>query len=154
MVDCNKNKEMCNKAVDNYHHALEFVPECYKTHKMCGKAVNTYHSTIKLSLNALWLKKRVINSLRNSGAQDVCNKMPRWFQISIPQKKLLKTQWKPLYITLAMALAYFGYGLIFQHLRLLVLPKFFTYNSLEQVKRITIFFSSMTLLWFLCVSLL
>ena len=53
MVDCNKNKEMCNKAVDNYHHALEFVPECYKTHKMCGKAVNTYHSTIKLSLNAL-----------------------------------------------------------------------------------------------------
>ena len=22
---------MCNKAIDNYPHALEFVPECYKT---------------------------------------------------------------------------------------------------------------------------
>ena len=31
---------MCNKAVDNYPHALEFVPECYKTQKMCDKAVN------------------------------------------------------------------------------------------------------------------
>ena len=24
---------MCNKAVDNYPHALEFVPEFYKTQK-------------------------------------------------------------------------------------------------------------------------
>ena len=24
---------MCNQAVDNYAHALEFVPECYKTQK-------------------------------------------------------------------------------------------------------------------------
>ena len=31
---------MCNQAVDNYAHALEFVPECYKTQKMCDKAVN------------------------------------------------------------------------------------------------------------------
>ena len=31
--DYNKNQEMCNKAVDNYPHALEFVPECYKTKK-------------------------------------------------------------------------------------------------------------------------
>ena len=30
---CCKNQEMCNKAVDNYPHALEFVPECYKTQK-------------------------------------------------------------------------------------------------------------------------
>ena len=30
-----KIKKMCNKAVENYPHALEFVPECYKTHKMC-----------------------------------------------------------------------------------------------------------------------
>ena len=35
---------MCDKIVDNYPHALEFVPECYKTHKMCDKAVNTYPS--------------------------------------------------------------------------------------------------------------
>ena len=33
ITDCYKNQEMCNKAVDNYHHALEFVPKCYKTQK-------------------------------------------------------------------------------------------------------------------------
>ena len=44
---------MCNKAVDNYPHALEFVSECYKTQKMCDKAVNTYPSTINLFLNVL-----------------------------------------------------------------------------------------------------
>ena len=26
-----KNKKMCNKAVDNYVHESEFVPDCYKT---------------------------------------------------------------------------------------------------------------------------
>ena len=31
---------MCNKAVNNYSHALEFGPECYKTQEMCDKAVN------------------------------------------------------------------------------------------------------------------
>ena len=41
---------MCNQAVDNYVHALEFVPECYKTQEMCDKAVNTYPSTIKFGL--------------------------------------------------------------------------------------------------------
>ena len=28
---------MCNKAVDNYTHALEFVPKCYKTQKLCDE---------------------------------------------------------------------------------------------------------------------
>ena len=37
----------CNKAVDNYPHASEFVPECFMTQKMCDKAVNTYPSTIR-----------------------------------------------------------------------------------------------------------
>ena len=37
---------MCNKAVDNYNHALEFVTECYKTKNMCDKDVDTYPSTI------------------------------------------------------------------------------------------------------------
>ena len=31
--DCCKNQELCNKAVDNYPHALESVPESYKTQK-------------------------------------------------------------------------------------------------------------------------
>ena len=32
---------MCNKAVDNYLHALEFVPECYKTQEMGYEVVNS-----------------------------------------------------------------------------------------------------------------
>ena len=38
---------MRNKAVDNYPHSLEFIPECCKTQKMCDKAVDTYYTTIK-----------------------------------------------------------------------------------------------------------
>ena len=38
---------MCNKVVDNYSHALEFVPENYKTQKTCDNAASTYLSTIK-----------------------------------------------------------------------------------------------------------
>ena len=32
--DCYNNHEMRKKAVDNYPHAVEFVPECYKTQKI------------------------------------------------------------------------------------------------------------------------
>ena len=38
---------MCHKDVDNYSHALEFVPECYKTQNMCGNTLDTYPSIIK-----------------------------------------------------------------------------------------------------------
>ena len=38
---------MCNKEVDNYRHALEFVLECYKIQKLCDKAVGTHPTTIK-----------------------------------------------------------------------------------------------------------
>ena len=31
---------MCNKAVNNYTHALKFVPYFYMTQKMCYKTVN------------------------------------------------------------------------------------------------------------------
>ena len=31
---------MCNKAVDNYPHALEFVPECFTTQEMCDEVFN------------------------------------------------------------------------------------------------------------------
>ena len=48
LPDCYKNQEMCNKAVDNYPHSLEFVPpECYKAPKMCDKAVDTNPARIK-----------------------------------------------------------------------------------------------------------
>ena len=38
---------MCNKAVDNYLHALEFVPERYMTQKVCDKDVDTRPPSIK-----------------------------------------------------------------------------------------------------------
>ena len=40
---------MCNKAVDNYPHALEFFSECFKTQKMCDIAVDTHCPTIKFA---------------------------------------------------------------------------------------------------------
>ena len=33
---------MCNKAVNNYSHALEVVPECNKTQKIRDKSVDTH----------------------------------------------------------------------------------------------------------------
>ena len=38
---------MCNKAVDNYPHALEFVSEWYKAKKMCDIAADSYLSKIQ-----------------------------------------------------------------------------------------------------------
>ena len=38
---------MCNKAVDDYAHALEFVPDQYKPQKICIRAVDNYLFTIK-----------------------------------------------------------------------------------------------------------
>ena len=38
---------MCDKALDNYPHALKFVPDCYMTQKMFDKATNTHPPTIK-----------------------------------------------------------------------------------------------------------
>ena len=56
--------KMCDKAVDNYHHALTFVPQ-----KMCDDTVNFYHyhSTIHLSICpwSIRFKKCMIKLLRN-----------------------------------------------------------------------------------------
>ena len=46
VFDSSKQK-MCNQTVDNYAHALEFVPDCYKTQKLCNKPVDTYPSGIQ-----------------------------------------------------------------------------------------------------------
>ena len=35
---------MCDKAVDNYPHVLEFVLKCFKTQKMCI-TVNVFNCT-------------------------------------------------------------------------------------------------------------
>ena len=42
-----QNQKMCNKAVKNYPHPLEFVPDCYMIQEMCDKVVNTHSSTIQ-----------------------------------------------------------------------------------------------------------
>ena len=39
----------CDKAVDNYPHALQFVPDFYMTQKLCNKAVNAYYFTMKFA---------------------------------------------------------------------------------------------------------
>ena len=38
---------MYNKVVDNFAHALEFIPAWYKTQEICVKDVDYYPSTIK-----------------------------------------------------------------------------------------------------------
>ena len=60
MLEHYKHQEMCNKAVNNYPHALGFVAECCKTQKMCDKADHTHSPTLNMFLNALSLKKCVI----------------------------------------------------------------------------------------------
>ena len=32
-----KTQQMCDKVVDNYPHALKFVPDCYMTQNMCTR---------------------------------------------------------------------------------------------------------------------
>ena len=61
--DCCKKQEMSNKAVDNYPHALEFLPKCYKilypsfkvyhpykciTQEICDEAVDDSLAALKL----------------------------------------------------------------------------------------------------------
>ena len=37
-VPATKTKQNCNEAVDNYPHALEFVPKSIRLQKLCNKA--------------------------------------------------------------------------------------------------------------------
>ena len=48
IADCYKDQKMCDGAVNNDFHVLEFVPEYCQTQKMCDKAVNNNSSTIQL----------------------------------------------------------------------------------------------------------
>ena len=40
-------KKICNKTIDNYTHALKFVPDCFKTEKIGNKAGDTYAFVIQ-----------------------------------------------------------------------------------------------------------
>ena len=61
--DCYKNQEMCNKPLDNYHHALKLVPNCYITQKIVIKLSILIILEHNLFLNAIRLKKCVIKQL-------------------------------------------------------------------------------------------
>ena len=50
---------MCNKAVDNYPHALEFVPECFMAQEIWDKAVNTHSSTTEFIPECYKTQKKV-----------------------------------------------------------------------------------------------
>ena len=61
--NCYKNPKDCVKAVDNYHHTLELVPDYHQTQKMCNKAVDIYTSTIKFVYECLGLMKCMMKLL-------------------------------------------------------------------------------------------
>ena len=50
VYDCYKNQKMCNKVVNNYLHASEFVPECYKTQETCYRAAQIFFFYLNLSM--------------------------------------------------------------------------------------------------------
>ena len=45
--DSYKNKQMCSKAFDNSAHISEFVFDCHENQKICNKTLNTYPSAIQ-----------------------------------------------------------------------------------------------------------
>ena len=55
--DSYKNHRMCNKAVDNYFYAVEFVSDCHKTQEMCSEAINIFLLQCNSFLEAITLKK-------------------------------------------------------------------------------------------------
>ena len=54
---------MCDKAVLENGGALKSVPDCYKNQEMCNKAVDNYPHALELFLNAMRLKKCAIKLL-------------------------------------------------------------------------------------------
>ena len=49
---------MCNKAINNYPYALEFVCKWYETHKICDKAIDTHLFTMNNELS-FWMLLKV-----------------------------------------------------------------------------------------------
>ena len=49
LLTATKTKKICDKAVDNYPHILEFVPDCFPIQKMCDKALSTYPSSMQFA---------------------------------------------------------------------------------------------------------
>ena len=47
---------MCNKAVDTYPSAIQFLPEYYRTREVCDKVVNTFLYLILLLIKIRFTK--------------------------------------------------------------------------------------------------
>ena len=62
VLDCYKSQQMCDKAVDNYHHTIKFVPDYYMTHFMIKLSILILLQW-NLFLTDLRLQKRVIEPL-------------------------------------------------------------------------------------------
>ena len=77
---------MCEKAVDYYPIALEYVPCCYMTQEMCEKAVDTYPSGL-MHVSCYKTKKMCEKAI------DVClsliNFVPNWLVINKMVKDLV-----------------------------------------------------------------
>ena len=83
---------MCNKAVDNYAHALKFVPDQCKAQKMCIKAVDTHPSTIpdfRVS-TAIMLSHKIFTIGGASWTLDPCTQQVYFSQPSCLQQFHMK----------------------------------------------------------------
>ena len=63
--DCHKNHQMCEKAIDDYHHALRFASNCYIIQKCVTKLPILIILQYSLFLIAIRLDKCVIKQLIN-----------------------------------------------------------------------------------------
>ena len=57
--ECHKNQQMCDKAVDNYPHALDFASDSWLKTQKC---------VIKLSINIILQYKLFLNAIRRDKA--------------------------------------------------------------------------------------
>ena len=71
---------MCDKSVDSYPHALEFVPECYKNKKRVIKLLMLTLLQLNISLIDLRLNKYMIKPLINVLLHLILFSINKWNQ--------------------------------------------------------------------------
>ena len=65
VTDPYKTQEICDEAVGNYAHELEFLPAQYKTQKMCDEVVHDYSSIIQF-VSECYKTKEMCNKAVNT----------------------------------------------------------------------------------------
>ena len=51
MLLINKTQQMCGKAIQENSGRLESAPDCYENQQMCDKVVNNFHHALKFVPN-------------------------------------------------------------------------------------------------------